>query len=258
MSPVTSVDQHDRPRRATLDRVSGTHTAEPAAGPRGRPPTIRTGQSRAPKWGGRIPRQRDLRGTDGPAGPQPPAGSRPLRDNDPVSVDGHRLISRLGSGGMADVFYALAPDGAPVAVKLLRPVGGAQEACQREHHLASTVDSCCTAPVLGHGMSTAGAYLVTAHLPGHRCGSTLVGGPTPANQLWSLGAALARTLAAIHARDIVHCDVKPSNLSSPGDACSRDLPPASTHSPAAANRNGSCESSAPNQTCTAYPRASTT
>jgi serine/threonine protein kinase len=52
--------------------------------------------------------------------------------------------------------------------------------------------------MLGHGMSTAGAYLVTAHLPGYRCGSTLVGRPTPAGRLWRLGAALARTLAAIH------------------------------------------------------------
>jgi serine/threonine protein kinase len=147
-----------------------------------------------------------------PARPRPPAGSWPLRVTDPASVDGHRLISRLGSGGMADVFYALAPDGRPVAVKLLRPASGAAEACQREHQLASAVDARCTAPALGHGRSTAGAYLVTAHLPGYRCGSTLVGGPTPASRLWSLGAALARTLTAIHARGIVHCDVKPSNL----------------------------------------------
>ncbi|MGN9907521.1 serine/threonine-protein kinase [Phytohabitans sp. LJ34] len=143
---------------------------------------------------------------------RPPAGSWPLRVTDPVSVDGHRLIARLGSGGMADVFYAWAPAGEPVVVKLLRPASGAAEACQREYRLASTVDPHCTAPVFGHGTSTAGAYLVTAHLPGYRCGSTLVGKPTPASLLWSLGAALARTLAAVHARGVVHCDVKPSNL----------------------------------------------
>lgn len=92
---------------------------------------------------------------------------------------------------MADVFYALAPAGRPVAVKLLRPASGAAEVCQREHNLASAVDARCTAPALGHGRSTAGACLVTAHLPGYRCRSTLVGGPTPASRLWSLGAALA-------------------------------------------------------------------
>jgi serine/threonine protein kinase len=113
---------------------------------------------------------------------------------------------------MADVFYALAPTGGPVAVKLLRPAGGAAEACQREYRLASTVDGHCTAPVLDQGLSTAGAYLVTAYLPGYRCGSTLVGTPTPTSRLWTLGAALARTLAAVHTRGVVHCDVKPSNL----------------------------------------------
>ena len=58
----------------------------------------------------------------------------------------------------------------------------------------------------------AGAYLVTAYLPGFRCGTTLEGGPPPAGRLWTLGSALARVLAAVHARGVVHCDVKPSNL----------------------------------------------
>lgn len=207
--------------------VTGTRPAEPAAGlPRQRPTTVHTGPSSAPARTGCLLRPRDYRpaaddpdsaaagiaAASGPAGRQPPAGSWPLRLGDPVSVDGHRLIARLGSGGMADVFYALTPAGGPVAVKLLRPAEGATEACQREHRLASTVDAHCTAAMLGHGMSKAGAYLVTAHLPGYRCGSTLVGRPTPASRLWSLGAALARTLAAVHARGVVHCDVKPSNL----------------------------------------------
>lgn len=213
--------------------VATTHPAEPATSlPRQRSTTVHTVMSSArgqpidaPAPTGRLLRPRDhLLGDDpdpgtsgiaavsGPAGAQPPAGSRPLRVSDPVTVDGHRLISRLGSGGMADVFYALTPTGRPVAVKLLRPADGVAEACQREHQLASSVDGRCTAPALAHGMSMAGAYLVTAHLPGYQCGSTLVGRPTPVSRLWSLAAALARTLAAIHARSVVHCDVKPSNL----------------------------------------------
>jgi serine/threonine protein kinase len=74
------------------------------------------------------------------------------------------------------------------------------------------VDDDCTAPALGHGLSRARPYLVTAYLPGYRCGSTLVGRPTPAGQVWTFGSALARVLAAVHARGVVHCDVKPSNL----------------------------------------------
>jgi serine/threonine protein kinase len=148
----------------------------------------------------------------GPGGPDSTVDTWPLRETDPVGVDGYRLVSRLGAGGMADVFYALAPNGRQVAVKILRAADGANEACQREYRLAYAVDADCTAPALDHGRSTAGAYLVTAYLPGYRCGTTLVSSSTPARPLWTLGSALARVLAAIHAKGIVHCDVKPSNL----------------------------------------------
>jgi len=138
--------------------------------------------------------------------------SWPLRVTDPVWVNDYRLVSRLGVGGMADVFYAVGPGGGPVAIKILRTTGGALELCRREYGLSSIVDADCTAPALGYGMSSAGAYLVTAYLPGYRSGRTLEGRQTPARQLWTLGSALARVLAAVHARGIVHCDVKPSNL----------------------------------------------
>jgi len=152
-----------------------------------------------------------------PAAPRSPdldsiVDAWPLRGSDPGRVDGYRLVSRLGAGGMADVFYGVAPTGRPVAVKILRAVGGGAEACRREYRLASAAGAGCTAPTLGHGVAPVGAYLVTAYLPGYRCGTTLLGQPTPAGQLWRFGAALARVLAAIHANGIVHCDVKPSNL----------------------------------------------
>jgi serine/threonine protein kinase len=99
-----------------------------------------------------------------------------------------------------------------VTVKVLHAVPGTREACRREYQLASAVDARCTAPVLDHGVSAAGAYLVTAYLPGYQYATMLRRGTMSIEQLWTFGAGLARALASIHARGIVHCDVKPANL----------------------------------------------
>jgi serine/threonine protein kinase len=146
-----------------------------------------------------------------------PADSSPLRVNDPIRVGGYRLVARLGSGGMADVFYSVASSGRLVAVKVFRGTGGSAAACHREYELARAAGADCTAAALGYGTSAAVSYLVTAYLPGYRCATTLTSRPAPAQWLRTFGAALVQVLATLHARGVVHCDVKPANLLVRGD-----------------------------------------
>jgi Protein kinase domain len=195
---VSSPGSVDVAGRAVAGRVDGPATARPR---RDDPPVE-----------GRDCANRGAPAGSGMVDAQPPVDSWPLRVGDPLRVEGYRLVSWLGSGGMADVFYAAAPSGGPVAVKILRAAVGAPQACQREYRLAEAVDAGCTAPPVGYGVSAVGAYLVTAYLPGYRCATTLPDTPMPASQLWAFGSALARVLAAVHARGVVHCDVKPANL----------------------------------------------
>ena len=147
-----------------------------------------------------------------PANRESTVEGTPLRPGDPTGVGEWRLASRLGRGGMADVFYAIASGGRTAAVKILRAGPHAPHTCEREYHLASTVDAGCTAPPLGYGVSAAGPYLVMTHLPGYRSGRTLVVRSPPAVGLWELGLKVARILSGVHANGIVHCDVKPSNM----------------------------------------------
>jgi Protein kinase domain len=207
---ATAAGGQPRHRSATVRTDASPHRGQPVNPPANTKRWLRQCEDLATEDPGRATLRVAV--ASGSADPQRTVDTRPLRPTDPSWVDGFRLVSRLGAGGMADVFYAMAPTGRPVVMKILRASGGGPEACQREFRLAYSVDADCTAPAIGYGVAKAGAYLVTAYLPGYRCGTTLVGSAMSTERLWMLGSALARVLATVHARGIVHCDVKPSNL----------------------------------------------
>ena len=132
-------------------------------------------------------------------------------------VGRHRLERRLGEGASGVVFSATRDDGTEVALKLLRPdvAGDAVTRARflREARLARGIDSRHVVPILELGEAHGLTYLVMPLYPGGSLALRLrLLGPLGMDETVDLAAQLARGLDALHARGVLHRDVKPSNV----------------------------------------------
>ncbi|WP_411084686.1 serine/threonine-protein kinase [Streptomyces sp. cmx-18-6] len=143
---------------------------------------------------------------------------QPLRIEDPQWAGAFRLLARLGSGGMGEVFLARSPQGEMAAVKLI----SAQYAdnteyrrrFRREVAATRTVTSRWTAPVLDADVDSSRPWVAMGFIEGVTLGEavTKVGGALPDNAVLQLANGLAGALNSIHRTGLVHRDLKPSNV----------------------------------------------
>ncbi|MBD0741338.1 hypothetical protein BG418_07530 [Streptomyces sp. CBMA152] len=142
---------------------------------------------------------------------------RPLLAADPESIGGHRLLARIGSGGMGVVYLARSEGGALAALKVIRAEHAADPGFRtrfrREATAAARVDGRWTAPVTAADAEADEPWIATAFVPAPSLAETVVGhGPLPAATVRALGARLAEALTAVHTAGLVHRDVKPGNV----------------------------------------------
>lgn len=148
--------------------------------------------------------------------------------DDGVLSGRYRLGDRLGRGAVAEVFRAhdLLLE-RPVAVKLFRshPDLLARRRFDHESQALAALSHPGLVSIFDVGVHHDRLYLVMRLVDGGSLQARLLDGPlTPAHTV-RLGSRLAGGLAHVHARGVVHRDVKPSNilLDEHGEPCLTDF-----------------------------------
>jgi hypothetical protein len=158
------------------------------------------------------------------------AEGSPSADDPPGWVLGgrYRVRSRIGTGGMAEVFRATdALLGRDVAVKVFRSVGATEDAGGAERqeielqalaklshpHLITLFDASVT---------DTPPYLVMELVEGPSLAARIAEGPLPEPEVRAIGSQIADALSYVHAHGMVHRDVKPANILLGSDALSWD------------------------------------
>lgn len=144
----------------------------------------------------------------------------PLRPADPVQVGPHRLLGRLGQGGMGTVFLGVSPDERAVAVKVLRdnPLHAAADPEARRrfrHELAALrrVRGPHLVEVLDADVDADLPYLVTRFVPGRRLDEQVTeDGPLQGEALDRIARGIADALTTLHTAGVVHRDLTPGNV----------------------------------------------
>ena len=134
----------------------------------------------------------------------------------PVVVKGYRIVRKIGSGGMSEVFLAIREsDQRELALKVLDT--GSQDDVAllhrfiQEYALLAQIDHPNVAKIYDQGFSDAHAFLSMEYFAGGDIKRRIAAGMTP-DQALGVTVQVALALEQIHGLGIVHRDVKPDNL----------------------------------------------
>ncbi|WP_431868366.1 WD40 repeat domain-containing serine/threonine protein kinase [Nocardiopsis eucommiae] len=142
---------------------------------------------------------------------------QPLSSDDPNAIGPHRLLARLGAGGMGRVYLARTPDGHLCALKVVKEdlAHDAQFRARfaREVRTAQRVRGPFTPAVVDADPEAPAPWMATEYVPGPTLKEAVrENGPFPEESLRVLVLGLARALSTLHAAGLMHRDLKPSNI----------------------------------------------
>ncbi|MES0833923.1 WD40 repeat domain-containing serine/threonine protein kinase [Nocardiopsis tropica] len=142
---------------------------------------------------------------------------QPLASDDPRHIGRHRLLSRIGAGGMGRVYLARTPDGHLRALKVVKEDlahdTGFRDRFAREVRAARRVRGPFTPAVTDADTDADVPWMATEYVPGPTLKEAVsANGPFPGPSLLVLALGLARALETVHEAGLMHRDLKPGNI----------------------------------------------
>ena len=133
-------------------------------------------------------------------------------------IDGFRLGEMIHAGSMATIFRLTGDEGPlPLVMKIPRLGPGERavnvigfEVCRTV--LGAVAQSRHHPTLVAYGDVETTPYLVMEHIDGVRLDDWLGRAPMPPEEIARLGTAMALALSDLHRQDVVHLDLKPTNV----------------------------------------------
>src|SRR5262245_52309714 len=156
-----------------------------------------------------------LQSSRAPSEPSPPTG--PVKDLVGRTLTHYRIVGKLGSGGMGEVYAAEDVRlGRRVAIKLLlesfRRDPIALERLRREARAASSLNHPNICTIFDIGTYDGVPFVVMELLEGCSLATRLRGGAMSTDEAVPVCLGVLAALDALHSRRLVHRDIKPSNV----------------------------------------------
>lgn len=137
------------------------------------------------------------------------------------TINGYRVLSKIGQGGMGTVHRASAPSGEVVALKTIHPhllTTETRRRLTREIETMSKVRHPNVARIIDGDGQAPTPFIVTEFIEGPTLTARIrKQGPLNPLTLARLARGLGNALASMHHEDVVHRDLKPGNVMMRGD-----------------------------------------
>src|SRR5947209_15266886 len=133
-------------------------------------------------------------------------------------IDGFRLGEMIHAGSMASIFRLAGPEGPlPLIMKIPRLGPGERAVNVIGFELCRTVLGALAQgrhhpTLVAYGDVETTPYLVMERIEGIRLDEWIDRAPVAADEIVRVGSAFALALDAIHRQDVVHLDLKPTNV----------------------------------------------